>query len=63
VGVVIGVLAAGVELVNRDAAGLAEEQLGDLAVFDREHRCAARAHDVDRFMRRAGRARLGVGVS
>jgi hypothetical protein len=30
VGVVIGVLAAGVELVNRDAAGFAEEQLGDL---------------------------------
>src|SRR5690606_31349516 len=50
VGVVVGVAAGGVELVDRQPAGLAVEQLLDVAVGDREDRRAARRHDVEGFV-------------
>src|SRR5690606_4803920 len=49
VGVVVGVLAARVELVDGQAAGIAGEQLLDAAVGGGQHRGAARRRDVERF--------------
>ncbi len=47
-----------VELIDRETAGLAGEQLGHRTVLSRDHRCPPRRHDVDRFVGLAGAARF-----
>src|SRR5215467_8095082 len=49
-GVVVRVVVSGIELVNRVAASLAEEQLGNAAVLDGHHGGIARREDVQRFV-------------
>ena len=58
VGVVIAVLLGRVELIDRDAAGLAVEQPGDRAVLDRDDRRVAGRQDVDALRAAGRRARL-----
>src|SRR5690606_24022866 len=62
-GVVIGVLAARVELVDGQPAGIAGEQLLDAAVDRGQHRGAARRHDVERFVHPLGAAGVVEGVA
>ena len=50
VGVVVGELLGRIELVHRQPARFALEQLDHLAVGRRAHRRAGRRHDVERFV-------------
>jgi hypothetical protein len=49
--VVVGERLSRIELVNREPARLAREQLLNATVFDGEYFCAARRKDVERFVR------------
>jgi len=62
-GVVVGVGALRVELVQGDAAALAREQFFDAAVGHRQHGRARRRHDVDGIVHAAAAARIGEGVA
>src|SRR5438477_9835715 len=48
--VVVGEMIGGIELVDRDAAERAVEELGDAAIVGRDHRRALRRHDVERLV-------------
>ena len=62
VGIVVGVLAVRIELVQCDSTSLAEKEFDNAAIFNRQYRCAQRRHDVKRIMRRAACSSLGIGV-
>jgi len=57
-GVVVAEHALVIELVNRDTPGLAQEELPDDAILDRDDGCIARRQNISRLMHPSGAALL-----